>query len=63
MLHMTQNLKEYVAIVWKKDSKEPGVHDTFLAKNRDEARLYLEEKYGKNILVSLTDVEAAERPR
>jgi hypothetical protein len=60
---MEKNFKEYIAIVWKKDSKEPGVHDAFVAKNREEAHLYLEKKYGNDIIVSLTDVEAAERPR
>jgi hypothetical protein len=60
---MTKNIKEFVAIVWKKDSEEPGVHETIFAENSDEALLFLEEKYGKDILVSLTDVEAAQRPR
>ena len=60
---MEQKLKEYVAIVWKKGSEEPGVHESFFAINGEEARLYIEGKYGKDILVSLKDVEAAERPR
>ncbi|WP_124457182.1 hypothetical protein [Variovorax sp. KBW07] len=60
---MEKKLKEYVAIVWKKDSNEPGVHETFFACDREEAKVFLEEKYGKEIIVSLTDVEAADRPR
>ena len=60
---MIKNLKEFVAIIWKKDSEEPGVHETIYAKDGDEAQLYLEEKYGKDILVSLKDVEAAKQPR
>jgi hypothetical protein len=60
---MSEKLREYVAIVWKKDSDEPGIHEHFFAKNREEARAHLEEKFGKNIQVSLKDVEAAERPR
>lgn len=60
---MTEKLREYVAVVWKKNSEEPGVHEHFYAKDHIEARAYLDEKFGSNILVSLTDVEAAERPR
>ena len=60
---MSQDVKEFIAIVWKKESKEPGMHETFVAKNREEARLYLERKYGKDILVSLTDIKAANQPR
>lgn len=60
---MNDKVREFVAIVWKKDSKEPGVHETLTASNREEARRMLEEKYGKEIQVSLTDVEAAARPR
>lgn len=60
---MTEKLREYVAVVWKKDSDEPGVHEHFYAKDRDEARAYLNEKFGPDILVSLKDAEAAGRPR
>jgi hypothetical protein len=60
---MSQKLKEYVAIVWKKNSTEPGVHEMFYAHNREEAQAMLKEKYGTDIVVSLTDVEAAARPR
>jgi flagellar motor switch protein FliG len=60
---MNEKLKEYTAIVWKKNSNEPGVHEAFYAHNSEEAAAILEEKYGKEILVSLTDVEAAARPR
>jgi hypothetical protein len=47
---MIGKLREFVAIVWRKDSEEPGRHETFLAHDRDEARAILEEKYGKNIV-------------
>lgn len=60
---MTEKLREYVAAVWKKDSNEPGVHEHFFAKDYTEARAYLNEKFGQDILVSLTDVEAEDRPR
>ena len=60
---MNDKLREFVAVVWKKGSEEAGVHETLLAHNRDEARALLVEKYGNEILVSLTDTEAAERPR
>lgn len=60
---MTEKLREYVAVVWKKGSDEPGVHENFFAKGRDEARAHLKEKFGDDILVSLKDVEAADRPR
>jgi ABC-type metal ion transport system substrate-binding protein len=49
--------------VWKKNSDEPGVHETFHAYSYEEVEAMLEEKYGKEIIVSLTDVEAAARPR
>jgi hypothetical protein len=60
---MTEKQREYIAVVWKKGSDEPGIHEHFYAKDRDEARAYLKEKFGDDILVSLKDVEAAERPR
>jgi len=60
---MNNKLKEYVAIVWKKDSNDPGVHETLYAYNSKEAQAMLAEKYGKEIIVSLTDIEAAARPR
>ena len=60
---MTAKLREYVAVVWKKDSDEPGVHEHFYARDHVEARARLEEKFGPDILVSLTDVEAADKPR
>ena len=60
---MDKKLKEYVAIVWKKNSDEPGVHEAFYAHSYEEVEAMLEEKYGKEILVSLTDVEAAAKPR
>ena len=60
---MNKRIKEYVAIVWKKNSDEPGVHETFYAHDSEEVKAMLEEKYGKEILVSLTDVEAAAKPR
>lgn len=60
---MDKKLKEYVAIVWKKNSDEPGVHETLHAHSYEEVEAMLEQKYGKEIIVSLTDVEAAARPR
>ena len=60
---MENKLKEYVAIVWKKNSSDPGVHEVFYAQSYEEVEALLEEKYGKEIIVSLTDVEAADRPR
>lgn len=60
---MTDKLREFTAVVWKKDSQEPGVHETLMARNREEARAMIETKHGKDILVSLKDVEAADRPR
>lgn len=60
---MNKQLKEYVAIVWKKNSNEPGLHETLYADSYEEVEAMLEEKYGKEILVSLVDVEAAARPR
>jgi len=60
---MTEKLREYVAVVWKKGSDEPGLHEHFFAKDRDEARAHLDEKFGPDILVSLKDVEAASRSR
>lgn len=58
-----EKLREYVAVVWKKNSDEPGVHEHFYAKDHVEARAHIEEKFGTDILVSLTDVEAADKPR
>lgn len=60
---MKEKLREYRAIIWKKNSDEPGAHENFFATDRDEAREFLYEKYGTEILISLVDVEAAERPR
>jgi len=60
---MNNKLKEYVAIVWKKDSDEPGVHETLYAHSYEEVEAMLEEKYGKETIVSLKDIEAAARPR
>lgn len=60
---MAEKLREYVAIVWKKGSDAPGVHERFFAKDYTEARRHLNEKFGADILVSLTDVEAEDRPR
>lgn len=60
---MDDRLKEYVAIVWKKNSDEPGVHETLYAHSYEEVEAILAEKYGTETIVSLTDVEAAARPR
>ncbi|WP_457281756.1 hypothetical protein [Polaromonas sp. P5_D5] len=60
---MDKQLKEYLAIVWKKNSDEPGVHETFYAHSYEEVETMLAEKYGDETIVSLTDVEAAARPR
>ena len=60
---MNQKLREYVAIIWKKQSDEPGIHEHFYASNREEAHAYLEEKFGTDVIISLKDVEAAQRPR
>ena len=60
---MDKKLKEYVAIVWKKNSDEPGVHETLYAHDSEEAQAMIKEKYGDELIVSLTDVEAAARPR
>jgi hypothetical protein len=60
---VADKLREYTAVVWKKDSNEPGVHEHFYATGPAEARAYLESKFGVEIVVSLTDVEAADRPR
>lgn len=60
---MTEKLREYTAVVWKKNSDEPGVHEHFYAKDPIEARAYLDEKFGPDIMVSLTDVKAAQAPR
>lgn len=60
---MDKQLKEYLAIVWKKNSGEPGVHETFYAHSYEEVKTMLAEKYGDETIVSLTDVEAAARPR
>jgi hypothetical protein len=60
---MDNQLKEYVAIVWKKNSNEPGIHETLYAHNYEEVEAILMEKYGAETIVSLIDVEAAARPR
>ncbi len=60
---MNKPLKEFVAIVWKKNSDEPGVHETLYAHSCEEVEAMLAEKYGDETIVSLTDVEAAARPR
>ena len=60
---MKEKLKEYKAVMWIKNSDEPGVHENFFAVDRYEARAMLYEKYGTEIIVSLEDVEAADRPR
>jgi hypothetical protein len=60
---MKDKLREYRAVIWKKNSDDPGVHENFFAMDRDEARALLYEKYGTEILISLVDVEAADRPR
>lgn len=60
---MHERLKEYVAVVWKKNSEDPGVHETFHAHTYEEVEAMLEKKYGKDIVVSLIDVEASARPR
>lgn len=60
---MDNRLKEYVAIVWKKNSDEPGVHETLYAYSYEEVEAMLAEKYGTETIVSLTDVAAASRPR
>lgn len=60
---MNQILREFSAVVWKKNSEDPGWHETVFACNSTEARALLVEKYGQEIVVSLTDVESANRPR
>jgi len=60
---MGNRLREFVAVVWRRDSDEPGKHQTLMAESAQDARSALEEMYGPDIIVSLTDVEAADRPR
>jgi hypothetical protein len=60
---MNIKLKEYVAIIWKKNSDAPGIHEKIYAKSYEEVEAIIKEKYGDDLIVSLTDVEAAARPR
>lgn len=60
---MVQEIREFTAVVWMKNSTEPGRHEVLWAESREQARALLEEKYGPDIAVSLVDKVAASRPR
>ncbi len=51
----------YKAIIWIGD--KPGQRATVFAKSLSEARMKLEDEYGKGHVISLWNEEAAERPR
>lgn len=60
---MVDDLKVYQAIVWTKNTDRPGERTTVVAKDGDDARRQLREKYGQEIVVSLWNEEDARKLR
>jgi len=60
---MADGLKVYEATVWIKGTNGPGERTTVVAKDGDDARRQLREKYGQDIIVSLWNQEDAKKLR
>jgi hypothetical protein len=60
---MTDELREYKAIVWTSDEKKPGERVTLWARSLDDARAQIDAKYGPNIVCSLWNEEDANKLR
>ena len=54
-------MKEFTGFVWVGD--QPGIRLEILAPSFEEAKALVRETYGEGCFISLTDVEAANRPR
>jgi len=54
-------MKEFKGFVWVGD--QPGIRLEILAPSFEEAKALVRETYGEGCFISLTDVEAADRPR
>lgn len=55
--------REYHAIIWTKDPKEPGRRVSVLATSLEEAKSDLEAEYGVGTVYYLRNLEDADRPR
>lgn len=60
---MTEELREYKAMVWVKGSNEPGKRVTVSAADLDEAHRLLVEQYGDGNVFDLHNEADADRPR
>jgi hypothetical protein len=53
----------YKAMIWLKDSDQPGKRVSVLAKSIGEARQLLEEQHGEGTVFDLHNEEDANKPR
>lgn len=56
-------MKEYKAMIWNKESTDPGKRVVVIANDLHDAKTKLESKYGKGNVFDLHNEEDARKPR
>lgn len=60
---MNQSKRLYRAVIWIRNSDEPGERVTVLAEDLDDAERQLKQEHGDDIVFSLYNDEDAASPR